>query len=263
MTLPRVGIVIVLNGEHHIEEQEKNYCLGNNFDKLIFVEGASESIHCTSWCNSMPIDYHKNGSSVDGTLNTLDWYYGSRKHVSIITNPNGLWKGKVEMFNKALELVTEPCYLWQIDVDEYWEKSQLVGAEKILENTGINAAAFNCDYLLSDDIIVRGDWGEAVGHGYRRLWKYTPGQKFLSHEPPVLSGHTQYVNPKVMPRFVHKSYFYEKDVAFKAKWYSGHSNILTGWRDIIHGVTKLPCSVEMLFKQDVHPGWKNTIITYR
>lgn len=259
----RVAISIVLNGEHHLKKQTVQMLAG--FDKWIIVEGASKNTFCTSWCNDMPEKYHKDGHSTDGTIkyitDTLQKYQHGPEIVLVQTD--GFWDGKTAMFNAALKHIDRPCYLWQVDIDEYWDKWQLENAEKILENTGTDVGLFCCDYLLSHDVIVKGDWGESLKHGYKRLWKYQPGRKFLSHEPPRIEGEGKALPPAYMPRFLHKSYYYRKDVEFKAAWYGKHENILEGWSDIVEGNTKLPCNIDQLFRNEIPEYWKNTIITYK
>lgn len=268
--MKRVAITIVFNGINHLKNQfkwdgreGKHKGIHEKIDKWIFVQGASKSTFCTSWCKSIPEEYHSNGNSIDGTISFLEDIKKLYPTKIEIINTNGFWDGKVSMFNKALELVTEPCYLWEIDIDEYWTSAQMYNAEKILDSIGADIGTFTCDYLLSDNIIVRGEWGESTKHGYRRLWKYTPGSKFIAHEPPILENTSKMVLPYLMPRFKHLSYYYIEDVIFKSKWYGNHHNILEGWRDIVTGITPLPCTIENLFRSSVPQDWKNTIITYK
>lgn len=238
------------------------YVGGIPFDKVIFVEGASESTFCTSWCKEMPSTYHKDGHSIDGTLEHIKAASSNNPDIIKVVTTNGLWNGKMNMFNEAIKHITEPCYLWQIDVDEYWKVNQLSAAEKILDNTGADVGTFNCDYMLSNDVIVRGTWGESSVEGYTRLWKYQPGRKFIAHEPPIIEGSKMRVPPKFMPRFMHLSYFYEEDVKFKSQWYGGHENVYTNWCKIKDGSIKLPCGIDSLFGRPVQAAWKDTIVTY-
>lgn len=263
--MKRIAISIVLNAEHHIKNQIFDSYI---FDHWIFVEGATSNTFCTSWCNAMPSEYHSNGTSIDNTVRLLEQYQDyysktSDKKITII-KPSGLWNGKLEMFNKALELINEPCYLWEIDIDEYWEPNQIINAERLLENTKADSASFACNYLLTDQIIVKGEWGESPGHGYRRLWKFEPGRKFLSHEPPVLEGCNKILPPALTPRFDHLSYYYEQDVRFKSKWYGKHDKIYEGWTKIVNNQQLLPCKISALFlRNDLPQDWMQSIITYR
>lgn len=259
----RIAISIILNGKHHLIKQITPMIAG--FDKWIIVEGASKNTFCTSWCKDMPEKYHKDGSSIDGTVEYIKEIQSTictGAEIKLIQT-EGFWDGKVAMFNAALEYIDYPCHLWQVDIDEYWEPWQLENAEKILENTDTDVGIFTCNYMLSHDIVVRGDWGESIKHGYKRLWKYQPGRKFISHEPPKIEGEGKALPPAYMPKFLHKSYYYKQDVEFKAAWYNKHEHILDGWKDIVQGVTKLPCRIESLFRNEVPEDWKNTIITYK
>jgi hypothetical protein len=271
--MERIAISIVFNGIKHLNNQfkwdgkEGRYKgLHEHFDHWIFVEGASKSTFCTSWCKEMPEEFHSNGHSVDSTFGFLHDLENLYPHKITVIEQDGLWDGKVNMFNAALDLLDRnprDCFLWEIDIDEYWEPHQLANAEKILTDHNLDIGSFSCDYLLSDQIIVRGDWGESIRHGYRRLWRYKTGSRFIAHEPPVLSNTSRMAPPHLMPRFKHLSYYYEEDVIFKSKWYGNHHNIYNGWRDILSGATKLPCRVEDLFKAEIPTDWRNTVITYR
>lgn len=263
--MKRTAITIVFNGAHHLLNQFSGTNGGDllsSMDKWIFVEGASSNTFCTSWCNAMPSEYHNNGRSVDKTLDILNELKSNWKNVEVITK-DGFWDGKVNMFNEALKRVTEPCWLWEVDVDEYWTTDKMKCAETLLENTNADTGAFMCDYLLSPNITVRGEWGESCGHGYRRLWSYKPGMQFTAHEPPVLNGCNRILPPKFLPKFKHLSYYYEEEVMFKSKWYGKHERVYEGWLDIKTGKQKLPCKVSALFKRDDLPKeWMDSIVTY-
>ncbi len=258
-----VAITIALNAERHLNLQT----LHTIVDKWIIVEGASESTFCTSWCNTMPQEYHDNGASVDGTSKAIESIKNQIAYLDlecevIHIKPNGLWPGKVNMFNEALKHIDEECYLWEVDADEVWQYDQIHNTNKMVSNLGYHGAAFMCNYYLSKNIIVRGTWGESTIHGYNRMWMYKPGMKFLSHEPPRLSGATKILHHRLTPRFNHYSYYHEEDVIFKSKWYKMHENIHEGWTNITSGKVQLPCSIESLFRRQVPEDWKDTIITY-
>ena len=221
----RTAISIVLNGMHHLREQAK--IIPKIFDKWIIVEGATKNVKCSNWCQDMPEDFHdENGNSIDGTKEYLQELADKFENVDVYL-ASGLWEGKVSMFNHA------------------------------------DCASFVCDYLLSEDIIVRGMWGEGQAEGYKRCWKYDSGRKFKTHIPPHLEGESKCLHWGVTPRFTHLSYYFEDQVKFKSKFYTNHENIYSGWKKIVDGSTLLPCGVDKLFEKPVSPHWQNTIITYR
>jgi hypothetical protein len=258
--MKRIGITIVFNGLHHLHNQNLDEY---PFDEWYFVEGASASTFCTSWCKQMPSEYHKDGHSVDGTLEYLQGKCAANPSKYKLITTDGLWDGKKNMFNAALKHISDPCWLWEVDIDEYWKPEQMLNAEKIVTNMNANAASFACNYMLTPDIIVRGEWGESPGHGYRRLWKYVPGSKFIAHEPPILENAMSMVPPYLLPRFKHLSYYFEQDVIFKTKWYSNHQNIYDNWLKIKSGETKLPVRISALFGDvPMSTDWNNSFITY-
>jgi hypothetical protein len=258
----RTAISIVLNGMHHLREQAE--IIPKIFDKWIIVEGATKNVKCSNWCQEMPEDFHdENGNSIDGTKEFLEELSSEFDNVDVYL-ASGLWEGKVSMFNHGLTN-SNPSdgFLWEIDIDEYWDENKINNTEKIISNTGADCASFLCDYLLSEDIIVRGDWGEGKSGGYKRCWKYKTNSKFKTHIPPVLEGESKCLNWIVTPRFTHLSYYFEDQVKFKSKFYTDHENIYEGWKNITTGKTPLPCGVDKLFLKPVAEHWKNTIITYR
>jgi hypothetical protein len=258
--MKRIGITIILNGLHHLHRQDLD---AYPFDEWYFVEGASASNFCTSWCKDMPQEYHVDGHSIDGTLEYLQSLSRANSKYKLITI-DGLWDGKKTMFNAALEKITDPCWLWEVDIDEYWKPSQMINAEKVVTHLNADSAAFSCFYHLTDDIIVRGEWGESPGHGYRRLWRYKPGSRFVAHEPPILENCNNIVPPALLPKFTHLSYYFEQDIIFKSKWYTKHQNVYDGWKKIKDGDIKLPTKVSALFGNvTLPPDWARSIITYK
>jgi hypothetical protein len=258
----RTAITIILNGGTHLQEQAK--IIPRLFDKWIIVEGASKSTHCTGWCREMPEGFATlKGNSVDGTTELLKDIQSTNKNVDLYL-ANGMWDGKISMFNHGLTHSNpDDGFLWQIDIDEYWEENQIQNAETLVNNMGADCALFLCDYLLSPNIIVRGTWGEGQEGNYKRLWKYKKGLLFVSHEPPKLQNESACVHWKFTPRFKHLAYYYESDVIFKSRWYADHENVYEGRKNVVSEKVKLPCSVEELFLKPVQPAWKNTCITYK
>lgn len=262
----RTAITIVLNGLHHLKNQIQTIPL--EFDRWIIIEGASDSTHCTSWCNRMEESFHKNGHSIDGTYEFLRDI--SHPKIDIyFKQGDGLWDGKVSMLNFGLQSSKpESGYLWQIDVDEYWKREQFGHAEEILRNTNCVAACFLCDNLLTPNIVVRGSWGEGKDGNYRRLFAYEREDIFESHEPPVLKSFLKkdkirICPPSITPRFEHLSYFYDTDVKFKSSWYKDHQYVYDNWKDIVSGKQKLPMHIKEFFGTDIPEVWNDTVITYR
>lgn len=227
----RVAFTIVLNGLHHLKH--KDFCdfMVKNFDYWAIAEGASGNTGSTAWCNSMPADYHNNGRSVDGTCEFLAELASQHPNV-LLTNHEGLWNNKDHQVNTAVDLLrakTEfPAYLWEVDVDEHWTVEKLEKAERILTKNNYKHLRFWVNQFVGEGLISQGSWGEQ-GPWWYRLWNWN-GERFAKHEPPELEGGNGPGQLVSDIRFDHYSYYFEKDVAFKDKWYGGHQGVLERWK---------------------------------
>jgi len=222
----RIAFTIIFNGLHHLNHNDYYKTMLDNFDYWVVVEGASKSVGSTSWCKTIGDKYHKNGSSVDGTIEFLENLSNQNKKLIFIKS-NGFWNGKDEQVNVAvseIRKITNECFLWEVDIDEQWSLIEIEKAENELIAKDGKTGLFKCEYYVGDDLIVRGEWGEGP---YNRLWRWN-GEPFKTHEPPILFGGN---GKEVLleARFNHYSYYFQKDVEFKNDWYSGHENILPNW----------------------------------
>lgn len=238
----RIAFTIILNGLHHLKHNDYYKTMLDNFDYWVVVEGASKSVGSTLWCKQMKDKYHNNGSSVDGTIEFLEDLSLRNKKLKFVKS-KGFWNGKDEQVNVAINEVrkiTDKCFLWQVDIDEQWELSEIEKAERELVEKGGKTGLFKCEYYVGSDLIVKGVWGEGP---YNRLWNWN-NESFQAHEPPILSGG----NGKevlLSSRFKHYSYFFQKDVEFKNDWYSGHENVLDNWLNL-KNETNFPIHVSKL-----------------
>lgn len=228
----RIAFSIILNGMNHLNHDNYYQSMLNNFDLWVVSEGASQSKGSTSWCKKMGDTYHRSGRSIDGTHEFLKELESKNSNFKMVTK-EGLWESKDCQVNAAIQKIretTQEGYLWQVDIDEFWEKPALEKAEMEMDNANLNHGRFLAEYYVGKDIVAKGDWGEGLGGGYSRLWKWR-GQLFETHEPPVLVGGNG--NSSVLtPRFKHYSYYFESDVKFKNEWYSGHEGIYDRWKTI-------------------------------
>lgn len=226
----RVAFTIIFNGLHHLKHNDYYKFILDNFDHWVIAEGAVQSNGSTSWCKTMPLWCHDNGRSIDGTLKFLEDLSKTNSNLSLITK-NGFWNSKDEQVNGCiteLKKYYDNGYLWQIDCDEQWSLENLERAETLLEQENLKTACFPARSWLGKNLLAKGEWGECIRDGYRRLWKWQ-GEQFQTHEPPLLDGINDPM--KMLPiYFDHYNYYFEKDVAFKDIWYSGHEGILENWK---------------------------------
>ncbi|MEI6825683.1 MAG: class I SAM-dependent methyltransferase [Desulfuromonadales bacterium] len=250
--LPVHFLTIVHNGEPFIR-----YHI-NVLNQLPFqwhwhvVEGVAELRHDTAWAlangGSVPEACHENGLSNDGTTHYLDRLSALfPDNVSVYRPELGkMWEGKREMITAPLKYISEESLLWQIDVDEFWTADQLCsGRELFLRNTEKTAAWYDCHFFVGPNLVV--DDTKADGHrlstNWLRTWRYTPGCRWESHEPPVLVKSGENGAPRDIGRenpflpvetrheglvFQHKAYILQKQLRFKEVYY-GYRGATMNW----------------------------------
>ncbi|HEY5371335.1 MAG TPA: glycosyltransferase family 2 protein [Hanamia sp.] len=185
--LPKITFgIIVLNGEPFIR-----YCLRSIYPfayEIIVVEGGHED--AKSVCTH-------DGHSVDTTLQTLFKFKeeeDKENKLTIITK-NGFWtkedelgKHRTEQSRAYAEKATGD-YLWQIDIDEFYRKEDMVRIVEMLHNDpSITAVSFKqksfwggIDYLSESYYLLRNKGG------WHRIFKWNTGYKYITHEPPTVS----------------------------------------------------------------------------
>lgn len=258
----RIGYTIILNGLHHLTHQHYAEYLASTLDYWIIIEGANHSGGSTSWCHPVQARYHRNGSSIDGTLPFLQEleknYPSVRCHYA-----QGLWASKDAKINAAIDIVktlTDSCFLWEIDCDEQWTIEQMEYAEKELILQRGKTGVFLCDFYVGKNLLAKGEWGEGKLEPYRRLWNWQ-GEYYETHEPPRLAGG----NGKevlLSPRFNHYAYYFEEDVAFKDAFYGDHKGILDKWRQL-QTETQFPQPLSRLLPPLGRWGTSNTVIVQK
>lgn len=205
--------------------------------RWIIVEGVSDNVHCTSWCNKLPPRLSR-----DGTTEYLDGLKDPR--VTVLRRE--LWPGKAAMFNEALALVKDDCFVWQVDADEIWTPEQITAVVNLFEKRPeANCAYFWCKFFLGPDIIVANhdSWSNNPLYEWKRVWRFKPGMKFITHEPPVMSGMTEMPithaeTEAVGAVFDHYAYATLPQAEFKQLFYSGKNNpvghkygaLVEGWK---------------------------------
>jgi glycosyltransferase involved in cell wall biosynthesis len=223
----RIAFTIIFNGLHHLKHFNYLETLLPTFDYWVFVEGACNPTGSTRWCKPILDKYHKDGHSIDGTLEYLRNMANINKKVILVEN-NGFWNNKDDMVNAAMPFIKskKPKFLWQIDCDEMWNNEQIVEAEEIMILSKSLTGTFLSEYYVKENLIAIGEWGEGHRCPYNRVWRYN-GQSFASHEPPILEGGNGKVN--LLPQmFKHYAYYYEHDVLFKQDFY-GYTNLHKNW----------------------------------
>lgn len=250
--LPIHFFTIVLNGmpflRYHIDIFSRLSC---NWHWHI-VEGVADLVHDTAWSKPsgghLPDNYHRNGLSVDGTTDYLDTLQRQfPDQISIYRKPGGhFWEGKLEMVNAPISSIAEECLLWQVDVDEFWTKEQVVSVSSMFaENPEKSAAFYWCHFFVGKELVInsRNCYSQNPGMEWLRTWRYSPGCRWVAHEPPRLhrplpegtSVDVAVINPFSHGEteanglvFQHMAYVLPQQLRFKESYY-GYQGALAGW----------------------------------
>ena len=255
LDLPVHFFTIVLNGKPFID-----YHI-NVFKNLPFkwhwhiVEGVADLKNDTAWSlqNGAQIskELHNNGVSNDGTSEYLDELKKQySNNITIYRKGNSaFWNGKLEMVNAPLQNIKEECVLWEIDVDELWTTKQLIRGRQIYINHPKKTASYYfCHFLVGEKLAITSmdTYGNHTSYEWLRTWRYMPGDRWMSHEPPRLcrkssSGEWKdlgKVNPFMHDVtsshnlvFQHYAYVLPTQLGFKEKYY-GYKNALSQWNNL-------------------------------
>lgn len=252
--LPVHFFTIVLNGmpfiSHHIDA----------FRHLPFrwhwhiVEGAADLVADTGWSlpngGHMPGNFHHDGLSIDGTSEYIDQLKRLfPDNITLYRMPAGqLWQGKLAMVNAPLNSIQEECLLWEIDADECWSHAQLCTGWRMFHDEPWRSAAFYwCHFFVGPQLVVssRNCYGQVAGQEWLRTWRYSPGCRWVAHEPPRLispepdggydiARQTPYTNDETEAKglvFQHFAYITADQVRFKEKYY-GYRQATYHWMQL-------------------------------
>lgn len=254
----RYALTIVYNAKHHLLHNDFSDKMLQMFDKWVIVEGFSRNGGSTSWCTSIRPPHQ----STDGTIETCQ-DLASQNPTKVLFYSSGVgYASKDVQVNKGIEMLQgcEPAWLWQVDADEQWTLEDLEGAEEMLEKDLTIAGAFQFYHYLCKDVngkqlIGKGAWGDGLS---TRLW-WWEGQKFKTHEPPIMEGQKEI---KELPqKYIHYSYCFEKDVEFKSKYYKGYRPVIHNWRALQKKRFSYPISAKYLLGSGTTVDIRNSFIT--
>lgn len=197
------------------------------------AEGVADNVLDTSWCKKMAPRLSNDGTTT--YLNSI------RHHPRVRIYQQQLWHGKVSMFRTVSNAIKEPGIILQVDSDELWEPWQI---EKIVEQferlPTLTCARFPCVYLIGQNIRTVGEncYGNNPGE-FLRAFRFSPGMKWLKHEPPMLEGATgttevcmsRDTSRELGLTFWHYAWVFPQQVAMKELYY-GYDHAFERWRNI-------------------------------
>jgi hypothetical protein len=114
----------------------------------------------------------------------------------------------------------------QMDADEVWQPSQLRVVSTLFDRfEHARGAMFLCRYWVGPRryVCTPNAFGNHTAYEWIRAWRFTPGMKFDSHEPPVIAGASPYVSHAATSQlglvFDHYAYATREQIEFKAMYY--------------------------------------------
>lgn len=176
---PRITFgIIVLNGEPFIRHTLR--ALYPHAHEIIVVEGAAVGAK-----NIATPDGH----SRDSTLATLQHFKAEEDPDDklIIITQDGFWSEKDEM-SQAYAKQTTGDYLWQVDVDEFYQPDDIATVITMLrDNPTITAVSFKTiTFWGSPDYVVDGWYLRRGADIYHRLFKWGADYTYVTHRPPTV-----------------------------------------------------------------------------
>lgn len=226
---------IVLDGSPFIQRHLATFEKLQTDWRWVVAEGAAMNNGCTSWCRPQEPRLSKDG--------THEYLNSIKDHPNVTVIQRESWNGKVEQCNACLDAFDEEGVLHQTDCDEYFSASQLETIVQQFEKLSyLGEMVYRCRYYVGPDLIVQGDgYGNNSGE-WLRSWRFTPGMRFLSHEPPRITRTGLTMDRDATSAlglvFDHLSYVTEAQVSAKELFY-GYKDAVKKWK-ALQAVTETP-----------------------
>jgi len=225
--LPKITFgIILLNGEPFTR-----YCLRALYPfahEIIVVEGACEAAASIAT---------PEGHSTDGTLSALQDFKRSEDpddKLQIVTK-NSFWKEKDQQSQAYAERATGN-YLWQVDIDEFYEPQQIQAVIDLLQNDPtISMISFRqITFWGGFDYVCDGWYLKRGAEIYNRIFRWGAGYRYVSHRPPQVvdqdSRDMRTINRVVLDELLqqrvvlyHYSLVFPKQVFEKCSYYQNAS----------------------------------------
>ena len=176
---PRISFgMIVLNGEPFTRYTLR--ALYPYAHEIIVVEGAAPGAAKIASAD---------GHSLDGTLASLRAFKAQEdpEDKLIIVTRDGFWSEKDEMSQAYAERATGD-YLWQVDVDEFYQPRDMEQiCALLIEQPDITAVSFESVFFWAAPEYRVDSWYLRRGESeFHRLFKWGEGYRYVTHRPPTV-----------------------------------------------------------------------------
>jgi hypothetical protein len=259
-SFPKISFgIIVFNGEPFTK-----YCLRALYPfahEIIVAEGA-----CPGAAPLATADGH----STDGTLENLYRFQQEEdpeKKVHVITR-KGFWSEKDEQSRAYAERATGD-YLWQIDIDEFYQPEDMKRVLDMLrQDSDITAVSFQQVTFWGGFDYTADSWYLRSGADVCfRIFRWGPSFQYITHRPPTIQDahgrdvrKIKWIDGKALARmgiiFYHYSLVFPKQVEEKCEYHSGR-DVARYWegpswaKECFHQLSR-PYRVHNVY---THPSW--------
>jgi len=237
--------MIVFNAQSTLPKNMLGACLGNVYDvahEILISEGAVRPHGGNNGDATWASD---DGRSTDGTLEFLRSYPDPHNKIKIFTK-EGYWDGKLEMCNAYAKEATGD-YVWQLDSDEFYKKSDMEKIIRYLENNQeTESVHFYANHFWGDwrhccDEISGTKWANQIP--WMRIFKNSAGSSWQSHAPPIYQNSAgNSMNRIVWGRdstlsfgikMYHYGYVVRSQASFKQRYYNNSTlvNLWDRWQE--------------------------------
>ena len=225
--------MIVLNGEPFIKYQLE--ALYPHAYQILIAEGAVERFSHAATTN---------GHSLDSTVEIIKEFPDPENKIKLIQK-DGFYKEKDEICNAYMPYV-QGDILWQVDVDEFYFPEDIEKIRKcFLDDEWLDLVVFKVREFYADvGFELSGGVFNLGSQNYRRVFRFYPGDSWLTHRPPTLQNQNGQKKPirrmmsaeisaKLGVRLFHYSYILKSQVLSKSEYYAKIGRDL-GWDDGHH-----------------------------
>lgn len=258
--------MIVLNGEPFLRYNLR--ALYPFAHQIVVVEGAAPAA-----AGLATVDGH----STDGTLDTLRYfetYEDPERKLTVVTAEdegyaNGFWPGEKNEQSQAYAKRATGDYLWQVDVDEFYEPDGMQTVLKMLQSDpSITSLSFRAlDFWGGFDYLVNGWFLQHEGSTYHRLFRWGTGYRYVTHRPPTVHDERgqdlrglRWIDDETMSKqsvlLHHYSLVFPKQVIEKCAYYGGAEWAQRGgaprWAQESYLRLRHPYRVHNVYS---HPSW--------
>lgn len=182
------------------------------------LHGAAMNNDSTSWCAPQEPRLSNDGST--------EFLVDNEPPCETTIIHRKQWKSKDEMVAAVTDEIKEPCILFQLDVDEFYQPETIDRIVALFGDRTIGAIRLPCRFWVGENLVCEGSnrWSNWPNE-WERFWRWEPGMTMLRHEPPTPENYLGRIMERGEAKqhalcFEHKAYVTDAQVRFKESYYN-------------------------------------------